>query len=111
VTGWVRRWYRIAAAVTTGVALAALALGASGQLFAPAVPPNTTKAVLAQDTGAQNAGVQPPSEDARRRCAQSGRNTRRTRTRTRTLPRVRCPSARPTAGHAAAPARRGENPR
>ena len=94
MTGWVRRWYRIAAAVTTGVALAALALGASGQLFAPAVAPNTTKAVLAQDSGAQSAGTQPPAGDAPRRCAQSRRTSRRTRTRTR----LRSHPARPTAG-------------
>jgi hypothetical protein len=94
VTGWVRRWYRIAAAVTTGVALAALALGASGQLLAPAVPPSSTKAVLTQDAGAQNAGTQAPADDAPRRCAQSRRTSRRTRTRTR--PRARCQSARPT---------------
>ena len=49
MTGRVRRWYRIAAAATAVVAVAALALGASGQLFAPGVAPSTTKAVLTQD--------------------------------------------------------------
>jgi hypothetical protein len=91
VTGWVRRWYRIAAAVTTVVALAALVLGASGQLFAPGVAPTTTKAVLTQDAGTPNAGIPAPADDAPRRCTQSRRTGRRTRTRARTHP------ARPTA--------------
>ena len=101
MTGGVRRWYRIAAAVTTAVAVAALVLGASGQLFAPGVAPSTTKAVLTQDAGAQsagtpNAGPPGPADDAPRRCAQARRTARRTRTR----PRARCPLARPTATHA-----------
>jgi hypothetical protein len=104
VTGWVRRWYRIAAAVTTGVALAALTLGASGQLFAPGVPPSTTKAVLTQDAGAQNAGTPNagppgPADDTPRRCAQP----RRTGRRPRTSPRARCQSTRRTAAKAIAP--------
>jgi hypothetical protein len=97
VTGWVRRWYRIAAAVTTGVALAALLLGASGQLFASAVAPNTTKAVLAQDSGTPAAGPQAPADDPSRRCAQSKRPGRRTRTRARPHPALPTAS-RPVVG-------------
>jgi hypothetical protein len=58
VTGRVRRWYRIGAAATAVIAVAALLLGASGQLFAPGVAPSTTKAVLAQETGTQNPSPQ-----------------------------------------------------
>jgi hypothetical protein len=100
VTGRVRRWYRIAAAITSGVALAALVLGASGQLFAPAVAPGTAKAVLVQDAGAQNAGLQPPADDAPRRCARSGRTSRRPRPRARL--RSGCQPAGPAAGNAIA---------
>jgi hypothetical protein len=107
MTGWVRRWYRIAAAAAAGVALAALVLGASGQLLAPAVAPNTTKAVLVQDAGAQNAGIQAPADDAPDRCAQSRRTSRRARPRTR--PRARCQSARPTAGNGIAAPRGRKN--
>jgi hypothetical protein len=94
VTGRVRRWYRIAAAMTSGVALAALVLGASGQLFAPAVAPSTAKAVLAQEAGAQNPGPQAPADDAPRRCARSGRTSRRPHPRTRL--RAGCQPARVT---------------
>jgi len=82
--------------VTTGIALVALVLGASGQLFAPAVAPSTTKAVLSQDAGAQSAVPQAPADDPPRRCAQARRTGRRPRTR----PRARCPLPRPTATHA-----------
>ncbi len=88
MTGWVRRWYRVAAAVTTVVALAALVLGASGQLFAPGVAPNTTKAVLTQDAGIPNTGAPAPADDAPRRCAQARKTSRRPTTR----PRARCPA-------------------
>ena len=88
MTGWVRRWYRIAAAVTTGVALAALTLGASGQLFAPGVAPSTTKAVLTQDAGTPKAGPRAPAGDPPRRCAQARKTSRRPSAR----PRARCPA-------------------
>jgi len=103
VTGRVRRWYRIAAAATAVVAVAALALGASGQLLAPAVAPRTTKAVLAQDTGTQNAGPQAvaggASDDPPCRCTRGRKTSRRARTRTRSW--APCRPARPTAGTAA----------
>ena len=56
-----RRWYRIAAAVTAVVGAAALALGASGQLFAPALAPSTTKAVLSQAASTQAVARAPPT--------------------------------------------------
>ena len=103
MTGWVRRWYRIAAAVTTGVALAALTLGASGQLFAPGVAPTTTKAVLTQDAGAQNAGTPNAGPRAGRRRAPPVRPTAQNRPSAARRPRARCPLARPTAAKAIAP--------
>jgi hypothetical protein len=66
-----RRCYRIAAAVTTVVAVAALTLGASGQLFAPDAPPSTTKAVLAQDTSTQDPSSQAAGRGSGRRRAAS----------------------------------------
>jgi hypothetical protein len=73
-----RRCYRIAAAVTTVVAVAALTLGASGQLFAPDARPSTTKAVLAQDTSTQDPSSQAAAggaaDDVPRRCPR-GRRT------------------------------------
>jgi hypothetical protein len=102
VTDRVRRWYRVAAAVAAVVAVAALALGASGQLFAPGVAPSTTKAVLTQDTGAQNPGTQAlaggAADDAPCRWARGRRTGRRTRTRSW----APCRSARPKAGTTAA---------
>jgi hypothetical protein len=84
VTGRVRRWYRIAAAATVVVAAAALALGASGQLLAPDVAPNTTKAVLARDTATQNPGTQAVAgagDDPPCRLARGRRTSRRAGTR------------------------------
>ena len=102
MTGRVRRWYRIAAAATVVVAVAALALGASGQLLAPGVAPSTTKAVLAQDTGMQNPSPQPvtggPADNAPCRPARGRKTSRRTRAR----PSAPCRSARPSAGTTAA---------
>ncbi len=99
MTGRFRRWYRIAAVATVVVAVAALALGASGQLFAPDVAPNTTKAVLTQDTGMQNPGPQAAgggaADDAPCRPARASRTSRRTRS------WAPCRSARPKAGTAA----------
>ena len=107
MTGRVRRWYRIAAAATAVVAVAALALGASGQLFAPGVAPTTTKAVLAQDTGVQNPGPQAAAggaaDDAPCRRARGRKTSRRTRDR----PWAPCRSARPKAGTTAAGHRGG----
>ena len=104
MTGRVRRWYRIAAAATAAVAVAALALGASGQLLAPAVAPNTTKAVLAQDTDPQSPGAQPvtggAADDPPRRCARGRRTSSRVRS------SAPCRPARPKAGTAAAVHRR-----
>jgi len=97
VTADGRRWYRIAAAVTTVVAVAALTLGACGQLFAPAVAPFTTKAVLAQDAGAQDSGPQAAADDAPRRCGRAVSGGRPARTR----PPARCRPARPKAGRPA----------
>jgi hypothetical protein len=101
VTGRVRRWYRIAAAATVVVAVAALTLGASGQLLAPGVAPNTTKAVLTQDTGTRNPAPQAvtggAADDPPCRPARGRRTSRRTRTRSW----APCRSARsgyPTAG-------------
>ena len=71
-----RRWYRIAAAVTAVVGAAALALGASGQLFAPATAPSTTKAVLTQAASAQ-AVAGSAADDQSRRCARGRRTSRR----------------------------------
>ena len=102
MTGRVRRWYRIGAAATAVVAVAALVLGASGQLFAPGVAPSTTKAVLPQDTGAQNPGTQAvaggAAGDPPCRCARGRRTSRRTRARSW----APCRSARLKAGTAAA---------
>jgi hypothetical protein len=75
-----RRWYRIAAAVTAVVGAAALALGASGQLLAPAVAPSTTKAVLTQ-TASTQAVPGAAADDVSRRCARGKRTSRRTGTR------------------------------
>lgn len=101
MTGRVIRWYRIAAAATAVVAAAALALGASGQLFAPGVAPSTTKAVLAQDAGTQNPGTPAlaggAADDPPCRCARARRTGRRTRTRSS----APCRPARPKAGTAA----------
>ena len=106
MTGRVRRWYRIAATVTAVVAAAALALGASGQLLAPAVAPNTTKAVLAQDTGTQSPGAQAATggagDDPPGRCNRAQKTSRRTRTRSW----APCRPARPTAGTRSAGHRR-----
>jgi len=101
VTGRVRRWYRIAAGATAVVAAAALALGASGQLFAPGVAPSTTKAVLAQDAGTQTPGTQAvaggAADDPPCRCARGRRTSRRTRARSS----APCRSARLKPGTAA----------
>jgi hypothetical protein len=101
VTDRVRRWYRIGAAATAVVAMAALVLGASGQLFAPGVAPSTTKAVLAQETGAQSpgpqAGARGAADDAPCRSARERRTSRPTRTRSW----APCRSARPKPGTAA----------
>ena len=75
-----RRWYRIAAAVTAVVGAAALALGAAGQLLAPAVAPSTTKAVLTQ-TASTQAVPGGAADDVSRRCARGKRTSRRTGTR------------------------------
>ena len=100
MTGRFRRWYRIAAVATVVVAVAALALGASGQLFAPGVTPSTTKAVLAQETGTQNPSPQAAAggaaDDAPCRSARARKTSRRTRT--RSWPP--CRSARPKPGTA-----------
>jgi hypothetical protein len=94
-----RRWYRIAAAVTAVVGAAALALGASGQLLAPAAAPSTAKAVLTQaaSTQAVAAGA---ADDVSRRCARGKRACRRTRSSARcrstpTGPPTRSPAAMP----------------
>ena len=101
MTGRVRRWYRIAAAATAVVAVAALALGASGQLFAPGVAPATTKAVLSQDTGMQNPGTQAVAGGAADDPPCRRDRGRRTSRRTRTRSWAPCRPARPKAGTAA----------
>ena len=101
MTGRVRRWYRIAAAATAVVAVAALALGASGQLLAPGVAPSTTKAVLTQDTGAQTPGPQTMAGGAADDAPCRGARGRRTGRRTRTRSWAPCRSARPKATAAA----------
>jgi len=103
VTDRVRRWYRIAAAVTAVVAVAALALGASGQLLAPGVAPSTTKAVLTQDTGAQTPGTQTvaggAADDAPCRRPRGRRPSRSARTRSWAPCRSARPKATAAAGH------------
>ena len=103
MTGRFRRWYRIAAVATAVVAVAALALGASGQLLAPGVAPSTTKAVLTQDTGAQNPDPQAvaggAAGDAPCRCARGRRTGRRTPTRSWAPCRSARPKATAAAGH------------
>jgi hypothetical protein len=96
-----RRWYRIAAAVTAVVGAAALALGASGQLLAPAAAPSTAKAVLTQ-TASSQAVSGGADDDVSRRCARGKRTSRRTRTRssarcrsTPTGPAIHSPAAMP----------------
>lgn len=84
-----RRCYRIAAAVTSVVAVAALTLGASGQLFAPAARPSTVKAVLTQDTSTQDPSSQAAADDVPRRCPRG----RKTSPPTRSAPRCRSTSA------------------
>jgi hypothetical protein len=96
-----RRWYRIAAAVTAVVGAAALALGASGQLLAPAAAPSTVKAVLTQAASSQ-AVAGGAADDVSRRCARGKRTSRRTRNRSS----ARCrstPTGPPTRGPAAMP--------